>query len=372
MGWRVDNDLQQMLRESAKAHLSANGGPAHFRAVRAHGHGFDAAAWKAMAELGWTGILLTEAQGGSELGLEPALTLAEELGQALSPEPFVASAVIAATLLAAAQGGAAQALARALAAGETSITVAWQEARGSIGLGPLETVLHQGRLNGRKLFVPAWHDSTALLVAAREGDDIAIVSIDPATPGMVLETRVMTDGSHEASLVFNAIAVADTAIILRGREARAALERALANGTLALCAKLDGLTTRLWHMTADYLRQRVQFDQPIADFQAVRHRMVDLYSGIELAAASWRAGLKDIEAGQSASLALHAAKARCSDVALEMGRWAIQYHGAFGYTEEADVGLYLNSALRWASWLGNAAAHRRAALHIHGQPEHQA
>ena len=68
---------------------------------------------------------------------------------------------------------------------------------------------------------------------------------------------------------------------------------------------------------------------------------------------------------QDASAALHAAKARCSQIAQDMGRWAIQYHGAFGYTDEADVGLYVHAGLRWSTWLGNPVAHRRAALAAH-------
>ena len=98
MGWRVDNKLQPLLRESAQGYLSDAGGPAHFRAVRDAGNGFDAAAWRQMSELGWTGILPSENVGGAQL--EPALTLAEELGRAIAPEPFIASAVIAGTLLA--------------------------------------------------------------------------------------------------------------------------------------------------------------------------------------------------------------------------------------------------------------------------------
>jgi len=97
----------------------------------------------------------------------------------------------------------------------------------------------------------------------------------------------------------------------------------------------------------------------------LRHRMVDLYAAIELAGASWRKAGAVLEAGQSGALAVHAAKARCSDTALTMSRWAIQYHGAFGFTEDADVGLYVHAALRWSSWLGNAVAHRRQALAAH-------
>jgi len=93
--------------------------------------------------------------------------------------------------------------------------------------------------------------------------------------------------------------------------------------------------------------------------------MVDLFSEIELAGASWRRAAKALADGGRGDVAVHAAKARCSQIAQDMGRWAIQYHGAFGYTDEADVGLYVHAAMRWSSWLGNAASHRRAALTAH-------
>lgn len=365
MGWRVDSDLQQMLRESAQGWLGDKGGPAHFRAVRESGSGFDADAWRDMAELGWSGMLLPEAAGGSQLGLEPALTLAEELGQAIAPEPFVASAVIAATVLAASDTPRAMELARALAGGEGSVTLAWQERGGTIGLPAFETRLTGGRLSGRKVHVPAWHADSALLVAAMGDGGPVVMAVSPRPAGVAITATAMTDATFGAAIAFDGVDVAAKDILLEGDAAVAALELALARGTVALSAQLEGLAGALWRRTADYIRQRVQFDQPLADFQALRHRMVDLYAAIELAGASWRAAARALERGEADRVALHAAKARCSDAALDMGRWAIQYHGAFGFTDEADVGLYVHAALRWASWLGNAPAHRRAALAAH-------
>jgi len=365
MGWRTDDELQQMLRESALHVLGAEGGPAHFRAVRASEGGFDPATWAQMGELGWAGILLPEAAGGSELAFEGALTLAEELGRAIAPEPFVSSAVIAATLLAASQVPAALELARSLASGACSVTLAWQEQRATIGLPTFTVQLDNGLLRGAKRYVPAWHDQTALLVAARDGADTVVVIVDAAAPGLVATPHRLTDGTIGADIDFQGVAVNKDAVILRGAEADAALDLALARGTVALSAQLEGLASALWHRTLDYMRQRSQFGSNLSDFQALRHRMVDLFSEIELSGASWRRAAKNLAGGATWSPALHAAKARCSQVAQDMGRWAIQYHGAFGYTDEADVGLYVHTALRWSTWLGNATSHRRKALEAH-------
>jgi len=365
MGWRVDDDLQQMLRDSAVHYLGTEGGPDHFRKVRASDSGFDAAAWAQMGELGWTGILLPEATGGSEMGLDGALTLAEELGRAIAPEPFIASAVIAATVLAASETEVALSLARALALGQRSVTLAWQERRGTIGIPAFEVRLVGATLTGSKRYVPAWHGDVDLLVAATDGADTVVVVVDPAAPGVVVRPARLTDGTFGADIDFNGVPVGEDAIVLRGQAADEALKLAIARGTVALSAQLEGLASALWRMTLDYMRQRSQFGSNLSDFQALRHRMVDLYSEIELAGASWRRAAKQLEDGATFGVGLHAAKARCSQVAQDMGKWAIQYHGAFGYTDEADVGLYVHSGLRWSTWLGNAASHRREALAAH-------
>lgn len=370
MTWRLDDDLQQMLRESARGHLRSYAGTSHFRKVRDSRLGFDAAAWAAMAELGWTGMLLSEAVGGSELGLEPALTLAEEIGRSLSPEPFVAAAIVAATILAeaAANNGKHHPVTTELVSGTQAVTLAWQEVRNATSQPErFETVLRGQTLSGRKIFVPAWTGTGTVLIAARNEDALdnpVILALDAQREGLQIETKRMTDGTQCATLEFHNIAIEGDDILLQGESARRSLDLALARGMLALSAQLDGLASAVWALTADYLLQRVQFERPIADFQAVRHAMVDLQVQIELSAASWRRGLMALEGGHLHDPRVHSAKARCADTAMAMARAGIQYHGAFGYTEEADVGLYLNAALRWSSWLGNAPAHRMRAMSL--------
>ncbi|WP_369011642.1 acyl-CoA dehydrogenase family protein [Novosphingobium cyanobacteriorum] len=351
-----------MLRDSAQGYLGDAGGAPHARRVRALSDGFDPATWASFGELGWTGVLLPERLGGSELGLEPALTLAEELGRSIAPEPFVASSVIAGTLLSAATTDAATELGIALAQGRRSVTLAWQENRGSLGLPPFVTCLQNGMLSGTKVHVPGWHPGVALLVAAVSATGPVVVLVDPTAAGVTITASRLTDATLAADIVFDRVAIADDAVLLRGAAAEAALQLALARGTVALSAQLEGLAGALWQMTASYMKDRLQFGSRLSDFQALRHQMVDLSAGIELAAASWRAAATALDSGVGVDLAIHAAKARCSQAAQDMSRWAIQYHGAFGYTDEADVGLFVHAALAWSTWLGNPAAHRRAAL----------
>ena len=365
MGWRVDDDIQQLLRSSARAWLTEAGGAGRVRHARGLEHGFDTASWAGMGALGWTGILLPEHMGGMAGGIGPALTLAEELGRAAAPEPFVASAIIAATVLAASSSLSAAAVAELLASGMRTVTIAWQEQRGKLGVPESATRFVDGKLSGTKVHVPAWHPGTVLLVAAQDESGPVVLLVDPAAPGVRATPRRLTDSSVCADLVFDNVAVAADAVLLVGNEARDAMALAVARGTVVLSAQLEGLASEMWQITAAYLRQRSQFGSNLSDFQSLRHRMVDLYAEIELAAASWRAAAAALEAGELSGKAVHAAKARCSQAAQDMGRWAIQYHGAFGYMEEADVGLFVHAGLCWSSWLGNPATHRRAALLAH-------
>lgn len=365
--WRTEDDIQRMLRSSAEDFAASEHSPERFRKLRGSDTGFDPQAWKAMADLGWTGILLPEEMGGSGLGLGPALTLAEVFGRHLLIEPLIPSAVVSGTILSLA-GGRGRAAAEALIEGRSAICPAFHEGFAEIGFVPPAARLDDGgTLTGRKVFVPGWVRGAPLLVTAMNGGEAAVLLVASDAPRVTASERKMSDGTLAADIGFEGVTVDASAILLRGADAVTAVELALARGSLALAAQMEGLAKRLHEMTAEYLRQRVQFDKPLASFQVLRHAMVDLHMQIELSGASWRraADLLEQQGSEAAAGAIHAALARCGETALSLGKSAIQYHGAFGYTEDADVGLYSNAALRWSSQFGNPAAHRNAALTWH-------
>lgn len=361
--WRTEDDVQQMLRESAEAWAAAEAGADRFRRFRASGTGFDPATWAAMGALGWTGILLPEERGGSGLGLAPALTLADVLGRHLVMAPFVPSAVVAATLLAGA-AGAGPSMAMALASGSQAPLAALREGANEAVPQTPATTFAAGRLNGAKAFVAGWHLDAPLLVSALGSEGLVIALVQPGAPGLSAKPRLMADGTRAADLVF-----ADTEAepILTGTAAQEALSLAICREALGLSAMLEGLAAQLFELTVDYVGQRIQFEKPLAAFQALRHHMVDLHAQIELAGATWRVAARrlDAEGFDAAAGRVAMAKARAGDAAHAMGKAAIQYHGAFGYTEEADIGLYANAILRLVAQGGNPMAQRRVALAHH-------
>ncbi len=131
---------------------------------------------------------------------------------------------------------------------------------------------------------------------------------------------------------------------------------------LLAAAELVGVMTQALETTLDYVKQREQFGQPIGKFQALQHRLVDLWIQTELARSSVIRGVQTFEATTDAAVrteAAGAAKARASDAAMLVTRQGIQLHGGIGYTDACDIGLFLKRALNLSSWLGNGSAQRR-------------
>ena len=354
------------FRDSAKSFLADMGGPARVRGQRDATPGFDRSIWRAIAEAGWTCILVPEAEGGLGLGLRELLSVVEEIGCRLLPEPFVAAGVHSVALLAALPRSALRdgLLADAMS-GSRVIGVAWQEASGSMQVSRIETRVEAADdalfVVGQKNWVAPGSGADGWLVLA-DGPQLCWVE---AGPEVELDTLPRVDGSSMANLRFNR---AKALSLVRGDTALAALEHANNTARLAQAAELLGVARKSYDMTLEYLKTRVQFGKPIGANQALQHRMVDAYIAVEIAAACLRDVLEQHGRGAQPLAALASrAKARCAEVALQLTRLAIQFHGAIGFTDEFDIGLYWKRAVHLVSWLGGAGAHRTRYLRL--QPD---
>ena len=364
----ADNILTMML-DSADCFLAERHDLARLRIGEIPSEAaVDARVWRQMVELGWIGLGLPEALGGAGLDLSFSAALCERLGRALLPEPFIACALLPGALLSACPPGEDRAqMAAALASGDRTFTLAWQESPGQIACESIATRLEDGRINGRKLFVPLTLPDTSWLVSAMEIGEPVIVAVAADAPGVTTKGRRMGDGGRTVDLVMDGTPAG--AVLARGEAAIQALDEALCRARVALSAQLSGLAKGALELSLDYLRTRAQFGHQIGTFQALQHRAVDLYLGVELAKASWRtaARLQEQASGEAETIAaVSAAKAVASNAARDTCSAGVQFFGAMGFTEEADIGLYLRTALHWASWLGGETAHRerfRAASH---------
>lgn len=355
------NELQSMLLHGAMAFLRDNHSLQRARSFRREAVGFDRQMWRAMAECGWLGICLPEVLGGAGLGIDAAAELAARFGAVLLPEPFAQCAIAPAALLAAAPASPMRAqLCEELCFGSRLLALAWQHSPGEAEPAwtgaTLQTQDGEWILSGIRQFTDARADCWLVAAATSDGQP-CIVAVPAGSAGVAMAAQAMADGTATATLQLQDVRLPADAVLLRGEPARVALVQALDNARIVLAAELAGVAEGALAITSTYVAQRVQFGQPIASFQAVRHRLVDLDLQRRLAIASWRQAAAATPPQRSP--AISAAKARCGEAALLAARGAIQLHGAFGYTQEADPGLFLDSALRLASTLGNAPLHRR-------------
>ena len=361
------------FRDSAKSLLADLGGPTRVRRLRDAAPGFERSTWRAIAEAGWTSILVSEADKGLGLGVRELLGVVEEIGRRLLPEPFLAAGVHSVALLAALPRSALRdGLLADVMAGRRVIGVAWQEASGVLQARHIETrveaVGDDRFMVGRKRWVAPGAGADGWLVLA-EGPQLCWVEAGPAVE---LDALPRVDGSSMANLQFKR---AKALSLATGEAALVALEQANDTARLAQAAELLGIARQSYQMTLEYLKTRIQFGKPIGANQALQHRMVDAYIEVELAAACLRDVVDQHERGVLPLAALASrAKARCADVALRLTRLAIQFHGAIGFTDEFDIGLYWKRAVHLAAWLGGAAAHRARFLQLqpHGKAAHDA
>ena len=358
-----ETDIASLLAESSASFLSRRHRVARQREMSAHAQGYDPALWAEMAELGWLGLRLNEDLGGLGLGLADAAPLVSAFGSALLPEPFITCGLMPGVVLDGAELGPRRAgLARQLASGSRRLGLAWQERIGHLDHRAPATTLERRDsawiLAGAKVLAPA---ADILIVSARGPDGLTLAAIDAA--GLPSDRTALADGGVALSLRLEAVPVDPDAVLASGGRAEALLGAAIAEGTIAAAIFLEAIASEALARTAAFLRQRVQFDQPLAHFQALRHRIVDLLLATELSRSSWRNALRahGTHPGEAAA-EIGAAKARASDAALVVTRAAVQMHGAMGYTEESEIGLFLKAALRWAPFLGGADAHRRRVL----------
>ena len=179
---------------------------------------------------------------------------------------------------------------------------------------------------------------------------------------MPLDLQPLADGRASGNLTLKDAVVPKTNLLASPARAKAALTDAVDTTLVVSSAELYGVMGRALDMSVDYMKTRVQFGKPIGSFQVLQHRTVDLYIQQELSTAVLAdcLGVLDEEPdAKTRSAAASRVKARCTDAALLITRQAIQLHGAIGFTEDCDVGLYVKRAMTLAAWLGNGTAHRR-------------
>ena len=363
----MSSEHAALLKDSVADFVQRGTDIARVRRLRGTPQEFDRDLWRQMAELGWLGIGVPETYGGMGLGLSDVASVAEGLARALVPEPYTACAVLAAGVLTACDNEPLKReLLPKLVGGELLPVLAWQEAPGALDgahIAARATPFEGGyRLSGTKRYVTGAAGADLHIVAARSDTGLVLACVDRDAAGVEIDLEPLADGRHFGRVKLDDAVVPKERIAAVGTTASAALARALDHAAAIASAELYGVMSRALEMSIDYMKTRVQFGRPIGSFQALQHRAVDLYVQQQLASAVLEDGLRQLESNPSPhrrAMIASRMKARCSDAGVRIGREAIQIHGAIGFTDEYDAGLYLKRALVLAAWLGNASQHRR-------------
>ena len=353
----LDED-QRLLMESARAAVAAHSPVSEYRKLREPlSEGFSPAFWARCGEMGWSGVLVPEAQGGTGFGVVGAGLIAREMARGLALSPFLSTAVLAASALAEGGSPAQQQiwLPRIAAAGAI---VALAHEDGAAAHGSATRAHRDGagfRIEGEKHFVLDGHVADAFIVTAAIEGGSALFLIDADAAGVSRQTRILVDGRRVASVGFADVEAAESAM-LPGRAL--ALERTLDVGRAVLAASACGVAEEALRRTLGYLKERRQFDRPIGAFQALQHRAALSHIAVENA---WSATLQALQAldalSPTAAFDVAVAKSKASRTAEEVTAECLQMHGGIGMTDAFDIGLYLKRARVDATLLGDAAFH---------------
>jgi alkylation response protein AidB-like acyl-CoA dehydrogenase len=359
---------QEELRVAVRRFLADRAPSAKVRATLESARGHDADVWTGLAGMGVLGLVVPEELGGAGAGHVERAVVAEELGRAVTPAPFLASAVLATDALLALDDEAARAeLLPKLAAGEVVGTVAVAEGGGAWDRagGATTAVERDGRweLSGVKTPVLAGDTADVVLVLAGTPDGPGWFVVETGAAGL---TRTRLTGLDPTRPLAKLAFAGAPARRLACADAAAALDVVADLAAVALAAEQVGVMQRAMELTVDYAKVRVQFGRPIGSYQAVKHGCADVYSAWEHAVsvlrhAAWTADHDRAELPLAAALAQTYIAPACFAAATGM----VQYHGGIGYTWEHDAHLYYKRAKSAELLLGPPAGHRaRLADHL--------
>ena len=332
--------------------------------------GFSRAVWKQFADMGLTAIGLPEEHGGLGGSAVDTQVVMEVLGRGLVVEPYVATVVLGAGLIARAGSDAQKAaLLPGVAAGDTQLAFAHYEPASRYELAAVTTTAKKDKsgyvLNGAKAVVLNGGAAHHLIVSARSSGKprdeagLSLFIVDAKAKGVTIHAYPTHDGQRAADITLKDVAVPADARVGKEGAAFAEIERTVDHGIAALCAEAVGAMGALNEITLAYLKTRKQFGVPIGSFQVLQHRMADMVMHTEQARSMTLLATSKLDARDAAERrrALSAAKAMVGQSARFVGQWAVQLHGGIGVTDELSTGHYFKRLTLINATFGDADHH---------------
>ncbi|MCP5039711.1 MAG: acyl-CoA/acyl-ACP dehydrogenase [bacterium] len=345
---------QDLLRHQASKFLDEQCPMQEVRRVMAEPAGFSRNHWKALAGLGWTGLITPDHYGGAGLGWIDLIVVLEEVGRGLFPSPLISSLLASSAIDDAGSAAQKERWLVPLATGDEIGTLALFDDASDPSPGAIAT---RGRrdgdgfiVDGHKRHVADAQNATLFIVAFRDEADalhLAVVSRDNV--GVSVEARETLDLTKRTGhLELANVRIADDALIEASADPATAIARSLDRAAIAVSAEILGAAQAAHTLTVQYAKDRVQFGSPIGRYQGVKHPLAEMYVDLEsLRSLLYYAAWALEQSPDEVPLAASRTKAFATEAFMNIGIGAIQLHGAVGYTEEYDVQLYLKRS-KWA------------------------
>jgi alkylation response protein AidB-like acyl-CoA dehydrogenase len=352
---------QKLLQKSARDLFARQCPTERVRKLMSTDTAFDPELWSAIADQGWLGIHLPESCGGLGLGAVELAVVAEEMGRACFPGPFLGT-VWAATLLA--QANPKSKHLEPLATGEAKGAVALVEP--DTGWAASEVQLKatpEGngfKLNGRKSWVLDAGVADTIICVARTPDGLAILTVPAKSTGVAISSVQVLDATRKLyDVEFKGVSVGADDVAAIGSEAESALANAQQVATLVAAADMLGGMQWILETAVEYAKTRQQFGKTIGTFQSVQHMCADMLLWTESSRsavyfAAWAVNADPADAARAVSLA----KAYSSDASRDVANRGVQVHGGIGFTWEHDLQLFYKRSKASEVLFGDAAYHR--------------
>lgn len=363
------NEVQMMLADSVDKFI-ANDYDFETRQRHAGSEiGYSQEVWKMFAELGWTTVPFSEDDGGFDGGPVDIMVMMERFGRGLLVEPYLANIVLAGGILRrAASSAQKQQWLQPIIAGELQATLAFTEPQGRYEIADIATVAradgNRWIISGAKSFVLNGGNAELLIVPARtsgaqtDENGISLFAIAADSDGISIRDYQTIDGQRAAEILFSNVSVGGDRLIGEAHGGYDALQQAIGDATMAVCAEAIGIMQVLADKTIEYSKNRMQFGVPIGSFQVLQHRMVEMYTACEQSRSLllW-AVMTVADGGNEARRAINSIKYQVGTAGKLIGEEAVQIHGGMGVTWELDVAHYFKRLTAIGQMFGNADWH---------------
>ena len=362
------NAEQQLLKDSVDKYMAEQYSSEQRRAYMSEAKGFSQKVWAEFAELGWLTIPFAEDLGGFGGSVVDTSIVMEALGRAVAIEPYMATVLLGGQAIA--RGSNEQLKASYLEkilAGECQAALAYLERRSRHQLDAIDCSAIKGAIksdyaytiSGTKTLVLNGAAADVIIVSAKLGEQLGLFAVPADSEGLSIEPMKLMDGQPIANVILKEVVVSEDQLLCAPENSMALLQSIISDVTIAVSAQAVGAMEYLLKASVEYCNTRKQFGQPIGKFQALQHRMVDMYTAIEQCRSLLVRALCSSSGNEpQAELDIAALKAMVGKHGRAVAEEAVQLHGGMGVTEELDIGDYLKRLMVIDHLFGDADWHR--------------